>query len=207
MSVSPPAPAAAPASDTTLRADLPAFNDPNITTDPNRLDAFTRDIENIKRDLTLSLTQSLTQSIKDDLTQSLTQVVRQDYADLERRLKTYAAARERNGIVRTRNKNCFQARQELEALHSVFTNMPIVNFPKTVARFKKLKEAEVVQILRELDDPSHQQDYGTSCEKWQRLVMLTGLRLSDDPILLGPADSADAVNGDGGDDVASDADE
>ncbi|KAI1149328.1 hypothetical protein F4825DRAFT_430809 [Nemania diffusa] len=163
-------------------ANLPAFNDPNITTKLEKLDTVTRDIDNLKRDLITSITEALTEALTevidkkfdaftkkiDDVKQEVGAVkqevgavkqevsavkqglgavekrldavekrlgaVEQKVGSVERNLSTSIAAREMNGLVRTKNRRS----SKLEPLHSVFTNEPIANFPQSIAQFKRL---------------------------------------------------------------------
>ncbi|KAI1195530.1 hypothetical protein F5X97DRAFT_307929 [Nemania serpens] len=213
-------------------ASLPALNDPSITTKLNRLDAVTRDIDSVKQDLKQELKRDLTSDLTQSLMQALTQVitqsnaalradlradlnadltremslVREDIKTLERRLNTNIAVRETNGFARTQNSKSFQPSHRLMPLHSVLTDTPIPNFPKSVSQFKRLTNATIVQILQELDDPFHKPDCGTLLEKRQRLAMLIGVSLSNDPVVLRPAADAAEAEADHGDDDHSDDD-
>ncbi|KAI1129466.1 hypothetical protein F5Y10DRAFT_238316 [Nemania abortiva] len=58
-----------------LLGNLPAFNDPHITTKLNRLDELTNNVDNLQQTILLNITQSLTESI--------TQAVQQSNQDLK----------------------------------------------------------------------------------------------------------------------------
>ncbi|KAJ8129176.1 hypothetical protein O1611_g4455 [Lasiodiplodia mahajangana] len=112
-----------------------------------------------------------------------------------RMLGTSIAVRDTNKIARKQNnKKGSQPNYELMPLFALFTNTPIANFPKSISQFQKLKDATVMQILQELDDPFHKPNYGTPLEKRQRLATLIGIDiLLGYPLVMGPA--ADAANG------------
>ncbi|KAI1426604.1 hypothetical protein F5Y12DRAFT_741697 [Xylaria sp. FL1777] len=187
-------------------ANVPAFNDPNISTKLDKLDEVTRNIDTLKQDLSESLTTSLTASLTASLTESLTASLTEVITRNINALSTNIAAREMNGFARTRNSGNIQPNHRLTPLYSVFTNAPIANFPKSVSQFKRLNRQTVMQILQELDDPFRLPNYGTSREKHQRLAMLVGVRLSEDPIVLRPSDAGGndddhTDDGDDGDDA------
>ncbi|KAI1131157.1 hypothetical protein F5Y10DRAFT_90788 [Nemania abortiva] len=88
-------------------------------------------------------------------------------------LDTRMAAGYNNNIAREMNGRAFQPDHKLVALHSVFTNFPIANFPKTLSELQTLSDETVVRILQELDDPFHNLNHGTPEEKWESLIILT----------------------------------
>ncbi|KAI1147664.1 hypothetical protein F4825DRAFT_436610 [Nemania diffusa] len=162
-------------------------DDSKFRTNLNKLDEFTSNFDDIQQNMMRDLSQSLTES----LTRVVEQIVARKYKNLENfivrddlegsnqhnkkgrgllreELMNSIAAREANSIIRAAN----EGREDLYPLHSVSSNEPIEDFPKNRTELENLGPSAISGFLFEVGDPF---EGGTKDERRDRLWMLSGV--------------------------------